>query len=949
MPDDDFWWLRRRRRSAGGGVTALRREPDGSVTVVSVATPPSIALVRNGDGTVTITGSATDYRYRINGGSWVEENDALPYTIPGAVGTDEVDAESLGDIATIAAAFSVAISGLTANPTYGATAQSGTTLTAVVTGLVGGETVTYAWLEGSVPRATGSTLNLTINNEFGDLQSLSVVATINGVEFASPAYTMRYAPPTTTGSLTDVTATEGDTASTRDVAAVVSGSALTYSVASNFIGVTINPATGAARIPHNSPAAATSIVYTASNSGGSVSRGHTVTTSAVSAVASSFGTVASIGSEFVTPTLPYSLTWTPTGGATGTLVLVSLRLTTAPSCKIGGVGGTEMQLIASLIPGDDAGIFLYYSTVTSGDIYVSGGTPVGSRRAIHAWSYTGGTIRSVRIAQQTITGITTGTNPPALNIATRATDMAILYTYHNRSNNEYSTVPNFTNAAVDAFRNIIRFRGVTADETTTADNIALLAGSSGTFLNAVIVLSQYPAIVAVPNEPLLANYVYGLNQARTSATIPVNGTYTGADGPIQERVVNGSGTEIVAWTEVSASPTGNVYSGSLTIPASNEALFREARKGTDNGTLRRQAANFQVGLIFAGMGQSTWNNFVGTPEATVPAMPARALFLNANTGSFAPPTGNGARVFLAEANTRFALPIALISSVKSGAAIGEFLPGQPAYEDLIDGIATMGGIVHAFPWLQGEGNANGLQPTDLLTPYSADLTTIHTGIATAAGKTLAEVPLLISPLGSYGGPSDTVSSPAKWMKMKQVQKDLPSVMTNAHFIESRDDVVRADNYHSYGKPNEFGGKRLAWYAAKVLGLSGYSANPIFRHASAAAISTTVTRVTLTHGLGTDFTVVTVPHLSGSGALGSGSTIYGYEVTVDGWVTPVACTAAKVNATTIDLTHAAVSMTGRRMGFGRGFGSGAGSISEGLIRDNGILNMPLLYEYDMVCT
>jgi hypothetical protein len=64
---------------------------------------------------------------------------------------------------------------------------------------------------------------------------------------------------------------------------------------------------------------------------------------------------------------------------------------------------------------------------------------------------------------------------------------------------------------------------------------------------------------------------------------------------------------------------------------------------------------------------------------------------------------------------------------------------------------------------------------------------------------------------------------------------------------------------------------------------------------------------------------------------------------------VACTAAKVNATTIDLTHAAVSMTGRRMGFGRGFGSGVGSISEGLIRDNGILNMPILYEYDMVCS
>jgi hypothetical protein len=92
-------------RSAGGGETVLRREGDGSVTVLSVATPPAIALVRNGDGTVTITGSATDYRYRINGGSWVEENEALPFNVPGATAPDTVDAENFGPIVNEAAAL----------------------------------------------------------------------------------------------------------------------------------------------------------------------------------------------------------------------------------------------------------------------------------------------------------------------------------------------------------------------------------------------------------------------------------------------------------------------------------------------------------------------------------------------------------------------------------------------------------------------------------------------------------------------------------------------------------------------------------------------------------------------------------------------------------------------------------------------------------------------------
>jgi hypothetical protein len=102
----------------GGGETVLRREGDGSVTVLSVATPPAIALVRNGDGTVTITGSATDYRYRINGGAWVEENDALPFNVPGATAPDTVDAESFGPIVNEAASITLLLDSLTAGSAH---------------------------------------------------------------------------------------------------------------------------------------------------------------------------------------------------------------------------------------------------------------------------------------------------------------------------------------------------------------------------------------------------------------------------------------------------------------------------------------------------------------------------------------------------------------------------------------------------------------------------------------------------------------------------------------------------------------------------------------------------------------------------------------------------------------------------------------------------------------
>jgi len=47
------WPLRIATLKKGGRVTLLRREGDGTVTVVSIATPRTISLMREANGTVT--------------------------------------------------------------------------------------------------------------------------------------------------------------------------------------------------------------------------------------------------------------------------------------------------------------------------------------------------------------------------------------------------------------------------------------------------------------------------------------------------------------------------------------------------------------------------------------------------------------------------------------------------------------------------------------------------------------------------------------------------------------------------------------------------------------------------------------------------------------------------------------------------------------------------------
>lgn len=851
-------------------------------------------------------------------------------------------------------AIAASIAGLTINPSYGATAQFGTTLTASVTGLVGGETVSYAWREGSVTRATGSSLVLTSGGSFGDLQDLSLVVTVDGTPYETGSYTIRHAPPTGLSSLADVSGTEGDAAVTADVAATVSGAGLSYSVATNSLGVTIDAASGIATIPFNSVFSATTIVYTASNSGGSVSRAHSVTAAAVS-ITPMVHTVETLVAS-TTAAATVSGTLSTVAGATGTLIHVTSREDNLLfNVTVNGVAATQVARHASYRTSGTSfrtSGALFYVPQGNGAWSVARATGATTHSCqIQAYRLTGGTLRSFTVETRTENPATTQVFNLSIPVTWRDGDWLISSLLNDQNK---APTPGTWDVDASFTQSSGSVQAYLTGQKQTADGSATLAYNSVVARDVcswmVVTASQYPAVLAAPAEPPVANFTYPLNQARTSVTIPVSGTFTGVSADIYERVVDASSNEIVPWTLIQAGATANAYSGTLTIPASGlTALYREARKGTDAATIRRQTSNFQVGLLFLGSGQSNWSVWAESRNSP-PAKPARGMGYNAATGIYLSTStiGNGLSVFLSEITTKTSLPCVVAYASQGGSSISGMAPGSAAYTALSGYLATLPGAIHGMLWIHGENEANAVTQKTAAAYGDILVNDIQDGYAAIMGQTTADFPVLMSSLGTFGGGEGaSANSSAGWGYWQGVQRQLPGLFSSLHLADIRLDMVRADSYHANPKSCEISAKRLADYAHKLT--AGGTQNP-WAISAATATSATTTRVTVTHALGTDFSVVTLPHESGGGLTLSGTTIQGFAVGLSGWASSLPCTAVKVNATTIDLTHASIATTGRRLRYSWGLQGQTGQtppqITDGLIVDNSALAAPLMFETDL---
>ncbi|MDU9005949.1 hypothetical protein [Sedimentitalea todarodis] len=178
------------------------------------------------------------------------------------------------------ASYSVFISGLSDNPTYGPTAEIGVQLVASAQGFSGAAPATIAWQwrnsQGDIPGATDATYVPGVQD---DLDAVYPVAFPSDTypTMAGAAYAVRFAPPTIQTPLDDlnVLAGSGDVNVATDSG--FAGENLTYALAGDLSGLQIVANSGLATVATNGGVQSGSVSVSASNSGGTVTQDFVVT------------------------------------------------------------------------------------------------------------------------------------------------------------------------------------------------------------------------------------------------------------------------------------------------------------------------------------------------------------------------------------------------------------------------------------------------------------------------------------------------------------------------------------------------------------------------------------------------------------------------------------------------------------------------------------------------
>ncbi|MFT3731454.1 MAG: sialate O-acetylesterase [Hyphomicrobium sp.] len=408
---------------------------------------------------------------------------------------------------------------------------------------------------------------------------------------------------------------------------------------------------------------------------------------------------------------------------------------------------------------------------------------------------------------------------------------------------------------------------------------------------------------------------------QTSKAMPVSGYYGSFTATaIQVQVLKSADNSVVVdWTTLDAAPTGGHFSGTVTVPQGG-AYYLKVRDSVLKAKTATLATSFFVGMVLIGYGQSNWLGHVGT-SGSPPSANAQTKVYDGDTATWGTTIsgGNGIRNLMNDLNTALSVPVGLVWGGQAGVGINALIPGGPygLYETLAARLAAAGGDAEFICFHQGEGDGAGGYTT-----WQANLDTIHGALATATGRTKAQMPLLCSSLARHT--TDDGSGSANWAAEMGVQRTVNSAYANMYYSHSNMDATLADGLHmdatSYGRS----GKRYARSILKLLG--SVSTAPPWFITGVSRQSTTVTRVTLAHSMGTDFTPT--------------SGITGFEVSSDNWATSITpSSAARVDATHIDLTHSAVASN---LSLLVRYQYGVSPDISGAVVDNSTLASPLNY-------
>jgi hypothetical protein len=303
-------------------------------------------------------------------------------------------------------------------------------------------------------------------------------------------------------------------------------------------------------------------------------------------------------------------------------------------------------------------------------------------------------------------------------------------------------------------------------------------------------------------------------------------------------------------------------------------------------------------------------------ETPVPAAAADTQFFD-GADYIAVPEANGIRQLANTLKSLFNVPITLAASNMSGVRMSYFVDGGDGWTDLTGQLDITGAPDFVVLWIgAGDADGNGTRIS-----FKNSFRTFYTDLLAYTGKTAAQLPIFFISLPTFAGLQSQISD-YEWWDIQAGIRELCNENEHVHFIGSTVDLTLIDKFHPDEPEYEKAADRMAYKVAKVFEFT--ETDPLFEIASVSLVDATHIDVTLTHGLGDDFTPT--------------SAITGFRTSADNmgtWDTPSA--AVRQDANTIRLT---IPNDGSVVDHYVDYQYGAAPTLTGQVFDDGTLTMPL---------
>jgi len=251
-----------------------------------------------------------------------------------------------------------------------------------------------------------------------------------------------------------------------------------------------------------------------------------------------------------------------------------------------------------------------------------------------------------------------------------------------------------------------------------------------------------------------------MQRVGTSKLVTITGTYSGSPTSIQARIVQaGTSTEVVTWTTIVSSPSGNTFSGTLSVPQGNGVWYNvQVRYGNSTGVVSNGTNSWGVGVDFIVNGQSNsalgWylpssnGTDSGTPNSLCRVKYAVTtgsdgdVFDYTGASAWVVPQYSAAIAFCNAMATQLNMPIGLIlygygaSALSSGCEVGGYGhwlgTNSNCWSTLSPVITAIGGKVEGDIFLQAEEEA---EANCAVSSYSGYLLSYFTQVRTNTSAT----------------------------------------------------------------------------------------------------------------------------------------------------------------------------------------------------------------------